>query len=75
LNGVRTCLYLYLRFHSFDALYYWEFIGPPYFNTIFITDTLLTMGILYFVYRSTLDDNSKKYGTEIDTGKVLDPVG
>ena len=53
LIAVRTGLYLYLRFNSKEALLHWDFINPIYFYIIFVNDTILTIGILYFIGSTT----------------------
>ena len=66
-------MYIYLRYHSIEALLYWDFIQPIYFQIIFVTDTILTVGVLGFIRATTFDEDSKRTNI-FDSGKVINPV-
>ncbi len=50
---VRTITYVWLRLTSYEKIFDWLLIKPSIFYVTYMTDVMITVGILLFVVRST----------------------
>jgi hypothetical protein len=70
---LRTLMYLYLRYITWEAFYDWYFIPPRYIYTMFITDFILSIVFLSFLSQTTYL-NQQADEKAFDSGRVLNPM-